>query len=128
MFRRTLFAAVTVLGLFVVATGFSIGWPTRPTATFGGTLPPNPFASGPEDGCQFDDDMVSGQRGAFLSEFWETPYSFTILPLQHRLPQRHGVGEDDRRCTRGLTTGCPPDRVNSTEQPRADTEITRRQT
>jgi hypothetical protein len=57
--------------------------PTCPTPTFGGTLPSNPLLqSGPPSApwdtppCQIDDDAAG--RGSLFTEFWDTPYSFTI--------------------------------------------------
>jgi hypothetical protein len=65
--------------------------PACPTPTFGGTLPPNPFLN-PAVGCQYDDDNVPvpnagspagpwtatnpGERGTFLTEGWDTAFSF----------------------------------------------------
>jgi hypothetical protein len=65
--------------------------PSCPTPTFGGTVPTNPFLN-PAVGCQYDDDNVPvadlgnpsgpwtainpGERGTFLTEWWDTAYSF----------------------------------------------------
>jgi hypothetical protein len=66
--------------------------PSCPTPTFGGLLPTNP-ALNPAVGCQYDDDNVPvpntgnpagpwtavnpGERGTFLSEWWDTTLNFT---------------------------------------------------
>jgi hypothetical protein len=74
--------------------------PACPTPTFGGTLPTNPFLN-PDVGCQYDDDnrptpnqnnlsglannpptapwnaINPGERGTFLTEWWDTTLSFT---------------------------------------------------
>jgi hypothetical protein len=65
--------------------------PACPTETFGGTLPPNPFVN-EFVGCQYDDDNIPvpnsgdldgpwwainpGERGTFLTEWWDTTHSF----------------------------------------------------
>jgi hypothetical protein len=49
--------------------------PTCPTPTVGGAIQDNPLFT-PDTACHIDDDNVS--RGSFLSEWWETIYSFTF--------------------------------------------------
>jgi hypothetical protein len=76
-----------------LATSDTLGEsPACPAPTFGGIQPPNPFAN-TAVGCLYDDDNVPvpnptgplgpwtamnpGERGTFLTEWWDTDYGFT---------------------------------------------------